>query len=265
MVRSFCAGALAVGALASMSLGHNHLTVDTATGSPGDSILIKAGYYPAESQFSISGGRLLQGGQTAVYALNARLQQPGPWHDFFAGDEVLLTSDFYFFTNRLAGGDFMWEIVSVVEVDHAHSSQMVWGQFDEFGAFTALADSTATTRLARSFNTPGGDHNHDQAYAFQEAGLFDVTLVAWDNNNIYTDSAPLTIRFQVGTVCEADYDHSGVVDVADLFLFLDDWFAQNGSTGGHFDPDVDHDMDVDVVDLFAFLDSWFAENGVCGF
>lgn len=265
MFRSVFRGVLISAAIASVSLAHNHVTVDTATGSPGDAILIKAGYYPAESQFSISGGRLLLNGQIAVYALNQTLSQPGPWLNYFAGNEVLLTSDYYFFTNRLAGGDFMWEIASVVEVDHAHSTRVLWGQFDEFGTFVPQADSTGTTRLSRSFNTPGGDHNHDQGYAFAEAGLFDVTFIAWDINNIYTDSTPLTIRFQVGTVCAADYNDSGQVDPVDLFAFLDDWFLLNGSSGAHFEPDVDHDMDVDVVDLFAFLDSWFAENGVCGF
>ena len=66
--------------------------------------------------------------------------------------------------------------------------------------------------------------------------------------------------------CPADYDASGGVNVADLFVFLDAWFAQvlSGGAPGTPSADFDSNLTVNVADLFAFLDAWFTEFGVCG-
>ncbi|HPO92013.1 MAG TPA: hypothetical protein PL072_00955 [Phycisphaerales bacterium] len=65
--------------------------------------------------------------------------------------------------------------------------------------------------------------------------------------------------------CAADFDGSGGVAVADLFAYLDAWFAQfPGGTPGSPSADFDGDAGVTVADLFGFLDAWFAEFGVCG-
>lgn len=50
--------------------------------------------------------------------------------------------------------------------------------------------------------------------------------------------------------CVADYDQDGTVAVADIFTFLNDWFAGN--------PNADVDGGgVAVGDIFAFLNLWF--------
>jgi hypothetical protein len=61
--------------------------------------------------------------------------------------------------------------------------------------------------------------------------------------------------------CVADFDASGLVDVIDLFAFLDEWFATAGQAGSGSAADVDGNDSVDVVDLFSFLGEWFATQG----
>lgn len=53
-------------------------------------------------------------------------------------------------------------------------------------------------------------------------------------------------------LCDADLNGDHAVDVFDLLIFLDEWFAQ--------DPyaDLNNDNTVDVFDLLLFLDEWFA-------
>ncbi|HEX8876553.1 MAG TPA: hypothetical protein VF777_07380 [Phycisphaerales bacterium] len=208
---------LACAALASTVAAHNHVTVDTASGSVGDKILVKAGYYPTEGAFTISGGRLMKNGLKACYDL-PEMFVDGPLAGWFGGDEVLLTSDYFYLTGRLDGGEFRWEIASIVPVI-AGSTRVNWGAFDEFGAFSVMAASDGATRLARSFSTPAGDHNHDQAYGFEAGGLYDVTFVAWDASGKFTDADPITIRFRAGPSCPSDIDPDGYVDDADFVVF----------------------------------------------
>lgn len=51
--------------------------------------------------------------------------------------------------------------------------------------------------------------------------------------------------------CPADADHSGLVDVADIFSFLAAWFASEPAA------DFDRAGGVGVQDVFAFLGAWF--------
>jgi hypothetical protein len=52
--------------------------------------------------------------------------------------------------------------------------------------------------------------------------------------------------------CPADFDCSGTLAVADIFSFLNAWFA--GATAADFD----HINGLQVADIFAFLNAWFA-------
>jgi hypothetical protein len=67
--------------------------------------------------------------------------------------------------------------------------------------------------------------------------------------------AAIGIRVQ-GTAaaggCRADFDHSGGLAVADIFEFLNAWFA--GSPSANFDETPG----LQVQDIFAFLNAWFA-------
>lgn len=63
------------------------------------------------------------------------------------------------------------------------------------------------------------------------------------------------------TFCFADADGSDIVEPADLFLFLDRWFAQLGQSSPGLTADIDDNGDVSVIDLFVYLEDWFARNG----
>ena len=59
-------------------------------------------------------------------------------------------------------------------------------------------------------------------------------------------------RLVQACTCPADFDGSGVRDVADIFAFLSAWFANAPSS------DFNSSGTRDVADIFAFLSAWFA-------
>ncbi len=73
------------------------------------------------------------------------------------------------------------------------------------------------------------------------------------NHDGWLDAADLSAFILTGGApCTADFNASGTVDVFDLLLYLDHWFAADPAAelaGGGA---------VDVFDLLAFLDGWFA-------
>jgi hypothetical protein len=52
--------------------------------------------------------------------------------------------------------------------------------------------------------------------------------------------------------CPADFNHSGTLEVADIFDFLNAWFA-----GAHA-ADFNNSGTLEVQDIFDFLNAWFA-------
>ncbi len=54
--------------------------------------------------------------------------------------------------------------------------------------------------------------------------------------------------------CHADYDKTGGIQVADIFAFLNDWFASSAFA----DFGGDGTVTPDVNDIFDFLNAWFA-------
>jgi hypothetical protein len=82
-----------------------------------------------------------------------------------------------------------------------------------------------------------------------------------------TQAVQITLRALIDQLdaarppCPCDFDRSGGGDSDDLFIFLDEWFTQNGSTGTGHSADIDGSSAVDGDDLFAFLDCWFPLNG----
>jgi len=228
--------ALIAGTLvAAGALAHFHITLDTASGTPGDQILIRAGYYPEDAGYTISpAGRLLFDGEPAVVRPDAQFES-GPFAGAWFADSPLLTSDFYSNTGRLDNGNFYYEVAGVTPL-LGPPATVQWGDFD--GAeFLPTANSAAAARIDRSFFVGIGSHDHDQAYALSGAGLYDITLRAWDANGIYADSQPIT--FRVNT-CYANCDSSTTVpalSAADFNCFLgkfragDEYANCDGSTG----------------------------------
>lgn len=75
-----------------------------------------------------------------------------------------------------------------------------------------------------------------------EAHLMDIGYQAW---------ARTTVKAIDRAICPPDYNSSGVADVADIFDFLNAWFA------GVRDTDVNYSGLVDTQDIFDFLNLWF--------
>ena len=132
------------------------------------------------------------------------------------------------------------------------------------------------------FEITAGDMDGDESVSAADAALLSSIIAQYDGTY---DDADLTVNGEVvlkdfgnnfslydidydGVIGPgdlaiiapnpADFDHSGTVTVADLFAFLDAWFATFGTTGSGLAADIDHSGAVTVADLFSFLDSWFA-------
>jgi hypothetical protein len=243
------------------ALAHNHLTVDTVSGQPGDPVVIVAGYLPAERDYSVLDHRLYFRDRPAQYFLMDRLTQGGDLNGWYAAADLVLTSDFYFATGRLDGGNFKWELASV----HALSggdAVVAWGDFG-VGGFVPSALSSASTREGRSFDTMIAGHDHSQGCAFSTAGVFDVTFIAWDSNGVYADSAPVTVRFVVGPHCGSDFNHDGTVNSTDVSDFINQWFQDQ--LDGTLLTDWDANGVVNSTDVSEFINSWFDDQAAgCG-
>ena len=248
MRRSLLASIVFVGALAPLAAAHNHVTVDTE-GFPGGQIFIVAGYLPAESAFTIEKGVLLWNGELAEYAAPDDLNA-GPFAGWLAGDELSLTSDFFFGSGNLDGGNFLYEFASVTPVAGG-PCEIAWGKV-QAGAFVASAISSGATRLERSFDVGIGGHIHGQVMAVSAPGTYDVTLIAWDSNGVYTDSDPMTFRVS-NPAGPADLNADGVVDGADLGLLLGAW---GPCAGTPCVGDLNGDGVVDGADLGVMLGAW---------
>lgn len=234
----------------SSSTAHVHIGVDTTAGNPGDQIFIRAGYYPAENAFNIDGvGRLREAGEVAVFHALDTLPQAGPFHSWYAGNEILLTSDFYFATGRLDGGDFRFELAAVTPIS-GPAGDLAWGTFTGGGEFTKSALSSSLTRAERSYSVGAGGHEHDQGYSLTGAWVQDLTVIAWDASGRYVDSDPVKIRFDNGR-CPADVNREGGLTVQDIFDFLAAYF-----TGAPV-ADFDRTGNVTVQDIFDFLTAYF--------
>ncbi|HWB19854.1 MAG TPA: hypothetical protein VG711_06110 [Phycisphaerales bacterium] len=238
-------------ALSSLALAHNHLTVDTLSGQPGDPIIIKAGYLSGENVYTISNNRLFYNGHIAVYDLPFQLTQTGDLHNWFGNSALVLTSDFFFATGRLTGGDFMWELASVTPI--AGSACIAsWGDFNTSGILIPSALSNAAARIDRSFDTGIAGHDHNQACAFSTPGLYDLTFIAWDRNNRYADSAPVKVRFRVGPASiPGDTNFDSHVNIDDLTNVILEWGPCDACPA-----DLNADGVVNIDDLTTVILNW---------
>ncbi len=241
---------VAAACLCTPALAHNHLTVDTVAGTPQKQAVIRAGYQPSESAYSIANNRLLYNGSTAVYAVTTPLT--GLYDGWYGGSGLTLTSDYYASSGRLDGGNFAYEIAAVYTVSGYGTSSFVWGTFDGLtGEFIGAADSQASSREARSFIVGAGTHPHGQGYITTGGWVVDVVLVAWDTNGVYADSPPVRIRFDNGR-CPADFNRTFGVTVQDVFDFLIAWLQGDPAA------DFNHINGLTVQDIFDFLTVWLA-------
>lgn len=176
---------------------HVHLTVDTESGQQGDQISIETGWYSGEENISIGDdGYVYHHNDIFVAHLMLGEFEGDPWDGRWYGATPRLTSDFFFPTGRLNGGDFNIELVDVRPVSGNGAADFGWAENHD-GNIMNVADSAGLERDDRSFWIGTNRHMHHQIQSATELGMWDVTLVAWDANGRYTDSAPVHLRFHV--------------------------------------------------------------------
>ena len=175
-----------------MPLPQPRRTTTTCVNTDGTTTSIEAGFFASETDWGIAGGYVTYQGEIAEYHTH-------DFHDgYYFGQTATLTSDFYFATGNLDGGDFYYEIVGFAAVDGGSATEAFWGEEEHGGGpgFDVIASSLGATRLDRSFGVGIGNHPHGQVTGINGEGVYDITLVAWDANGVYADSAPVTLRVE---------------------------------------------------------------------
>jgi hypothetical protein len=86
--------------------------------------------------------------------------------------------------------------------------------------------------------------------AAQHGEVYTLRFVLHDSTGTYTDSDEFTVSMT--PACEGDFDLSGAVEIADIFGFLNAWFA------GYTEADFDRSGGLSVSDVFDFLNGWFS-------
>ena len=189
-----------VAGLAATSFGqvdHVHLTVDTESGQQGDQILVETGWYQGEENISIGqDGYVYDGNDILVVEFGDTYNGGNAWDGRYFGAGPRLTSDFFFPTGRLDGGDFAFEMVDVSPVSGNGSTAFGWAE-NHNGNLMNIADSDGATKDDRSFWVGTNRHMHHQILSSTERGMWDVTMVAYDINGRYVDADPFTMRFSV--------------------------------------------------------------------
>lgn len=189
-----------VAGLAAVSYGqvdHVHLTVDTESGQAGDKVLVQTGWFQGEEDITIGAdGHLYDGDEILVVEFGDVYSGGNDWDGRYFGAGPRLTSDFFFPTGRLDGGDFAFEIVDVSAVSGNGSTTIGWAENHE-GMLMNVTESDGATQEDRSFWVGTNRHMHHQIISSTEQGLWDVTLVAYDLNGKYTDADAVTLRMSV--------------------------------------------------------------------
>ena len=240
--------ALGIGA---MALAHGHVTVDTLSGIPGDRISIRAGYLPAESAYSVAADGTLMNSAAAwrMNLLTPVTNQPG-YIGWYAATDTTLTSDFFFSTGRLAGGDFRFELEHITRLDGSPAPAVIaWCVVQSNGSLTNIARTDGSTRADRSFAVGAGVHLHGQYLLGDVRGTYRLSLRAWDANGIYSDSDRVTLEVRIGPALVGDLNGDGIINGADLGVLLGQW----GTLGS---GDLNGDGIVNGADLGMLLGAW---------
>ncbi|MDX9911685.1 MAG: GC-type dockerin domain-anchored protein [Phycisphaerales bacterium] len=219
---------LIVAAFASAAIAqdHHHMTVDTFTSLDGPKIKIVVGFLGGEESFSLDeNGTLLFDGTPHTYELTSVFSS-GSLAGWGAVQGLTLTSDYYFATGRLVGGNFHFEITNAERLNGS-TSAFALGYFPSATPFVD-ARSDGADRAARSYTVGNGGHQHGQFMALQNPGVYRITLAAWDSNGVYLDSDPVNFLVEVpGWTCAGDWDESGELNSSDFLAYLNDYSAQN--------------------------------------
>jgi len=99
-----------------------------------------------------------------------------------------------------------------------------------------------------------GRETSDPASINAFGGLSVSAVLTYNNSgtNESYDAVLLLLPAEDGSLCAADFDDNGFVQVPDIFAFLSAWFAQSPAA------EFDGVAGISVPDIFAFLSAWFA-------
>lgn len=115
---------------------------------------------------------------------------------------------------------------------------------------TGLLSGYAWSENAGWINFSGGALAAPPNPARLDTGSSRFRGFAWGENigwiNLDDDAA------YVGTLCPADFNGDTHITVADIFTYLDAWFARDPRT------DINMDGAANIQDIFDFLATWFA-------
>lgn len=238
-------------AIAALALAHGHVTVDTEGGVPGDRIASRVGYLPAESAYGVAGdGTLMKGPVPWRMRLLTSVTVANQFQGWRTATDATLTSDFFYATGRLDGGDFRFELAKVERLDGTPAGGAIgWAVVGTGGSLSNVARSDGALRANRSFVVGIGGHVHGQYVFGQSTGVYRLTLIAWDANGVYADADPVTLEVQVGELPFGDLNGDGTVTGADLGLLLGQW-------GGSGSGDLTGNGIVDGADLGLLLGAW---------
>lgn len=89
----------------------------------------------------------------------------------------------------------------------------------------------------------------------------------WMNLNVThpggTNEAIVKMQLDLGDDCAADFDGNGAVEISDIFVYLNAWFAgcdgtMSGAPCNGADADFDGNGSVEISDIFVYLNAWFS-------
>ncbi|VAX40987.1 hypothetical protein MNBD_PLANCTO03-952 [hydrothermal vent metagenome] len=227
---------------------HAHVTVDTENGQ----VKIVVGYLYGEEEMHIDQDGWMRNGAEVFTITCDQSWWGAPYNGWpIASEQMTLTSEYFGSTGRLDGGYFWYELASVVPVDGGPEARVLWAQEQNGDTLGLIADSEGATREERSFELGFLGHVHDQRQLLDGEGVYEVTLIAWDSNGVYSDSDPVRLYIEVPG-CEADFNGDDAVNTQDVIAFLGAWAA------GDMSADINGDGIVNTRDVIAFLGLWAA-------
>ncbi len=153
--------------------------------------------------------------------------------------------------NRIPPMGFNNAAANAVQAGHVPPGQYADGQYWDDTPFAIPAGArTATVRVyhqttSREYIEFLRDNNTDPNPLTNEG------QIAYNLWNQFGKSEPVLMDEQsIAINCRCDWNASGLIDVPDIFAFLNDWFAGNA--------DFDGNGSSTVSDIFDFLNCWFA-------
>ena len=128
-----------------------------------------------------------------------------------------------------------------------------------FGRVSLLTRPTGSgiggtwTRRAvlRAQGSPFGTNATYTQAAFSGTTVVMGVIAQNGNGNPGTQYPSGAYILETAGICPSDFNCSGTLEVADIFAFLNAWFA------GAPAADFDGDSVLAVADIFAFLNAWF--------